>query len=98
MRIQVKVKTRNKKNFVEKTAEGRYRIGVKAAPDKGNANAEIIETLSEYFGVPKACVTIVTGKTSTQKMINIESRGQMVERMLEKVNRRHVKTLKALAG
>jgi uncharacterized protein (TIGR00251 family) len=57
---------------VERTGERDLKVRVKAAPDKGRANDEVIELLSEYFRVPRLCVTIARGAASRNKLIAVE--------------------------
>ena len=47
------------------------KVAVRAAPEKGRANAEIAEVLAEYFGVAPKSVTLVAGATSRQKRFEI---------------------------
>jgi len=50
-----------------------YKIRVKAAPEKGKANKELISFLSQHFNVPKEKISILSGKTEQLKLIKIES-------------------------
>lgn len=56
---------------VEKINAGNYKVWVKARPVKGEANTEMIEVLAEYFGVNKAAVRIVIGKTAREKLVEV---------------------------
>ncbi|MBI2597424.1 DUF167 domain-containing protein [Candidatus Daviesbacteria bacterium] len=40
---------------------------------QGRANQAILKTLAEYFQVPISSVSLVSGYTSKQKIINIEA-------------------------
>jgi len=77
MRIVVKVKTGSKIDEVKKVslpADKRgenYEIKIKARPIEGQANQELIRTLSEFFRVPRDRVTIKSGLKSKNKIINI---------------------------
>ena len=73
MKISVKVKARAKEDRVLKVVEGEYKVWVKTAPEKGRANEAVIAVLSEYFNIPKGRFSIVTGQTSSQKMISIQN-------------------------
>ena len=75
MKVQfnVKVQPRSSAPGVERTGERDLKVRVKAAPDKGRANDEVIELLSEYFHVPRSCFTITRGAASRNKLIAIES-------------------------
>ncbi len=42
-----------------------------AAPVDGAANAELVETLADAFGVPRRAVTILSGQRSRRKRVQI---------------------------
>ena len=70
--INVKVIPRSTASEVAgKTENGILRVKVHAVPEKGKANMEVCRVLSEYFGVPRSNVEIVSGHTSAQKRIRI---------------------------
>lgn len=52
--------------------QGRARIAVAAAPEKGKANAALAEFLADLFGVSKRAVIVVAGKTVPLKTVRIE--------------------------
>jgi len=45
---------------------------VRAAPDKGAANAALLAVIAEAAGVPRSAVTLVSGATARQKQVHIE--------------------------
>ncbi|MFZ8784439.1 DUF167 domain-containing protein [Thermocrinis sp.] len=53
MLIKVKAKPKAKEEYVKRLGEDFYEVAVKEAPEKGRANARIVELLSVYFGVEK---------------------------------------------
>ena len=70
--INVKVLPRSSVSEVAgKTENEVLRVKVHAVPEKGKANMEVCRVLSEYFGVPRSNVEIVSGHTSAQKRIRI---------------------------
>jgi len=71
-RIYVKVTPRSSQNAVSKISEGEYKVRVTAAPEKGKANGAVIDTLAEYFEVPKSSVIIVGGRSTKTKIIDIQ--------------------------
>jgi len=71
MRISLKVTTRAKKEGIEKISENSYRIKVSLPPEKGKANKRVIELLSEEFDIKKQNIRIVSGETSSRKIIDI---------------------------
>lgn len=70
MKLSVTIKPNSKQEKVEKT-EGGYIVYVKEPPVEGKANKAVIKLLSEYFGVPKSQITILSGMRSKQKVIEI---------------------------
>jgi uncharacterized protein len=68
--IDVKVITKASRNCV-KEEEGRVKVYVTAAPEKGKANKAVIELLAKYYGVSKSLITIIQGQTSTHKKIAV---------------------------
>jgi len=52
--------------------QGRARIAVAAAPEKGKANAALTEFVADVLGISKRCVTVVTGATTPLKTLRIE--------------------------
>ncbi len=73
MKIKVKVKARSKVERVEKVGDGLYKVWVKAVPEKGKANEAVIKALSSYLDVPKSSISIVSGRTSSDKILEIPS-------------------------
>jgi len=47
-------------------------VKIAAAPEKGKANREFIDFLSDRLGIKKSCITIVKGETGHSKFIAIE--------------------------
>lgn len=72
MHISVRVKPNSKREGVEKTGENEYTARVHQPPNEGKANDAMIELLSEYFDVAKTRIRIVSGKSSRNKLIEIE--------------------------
>jgi len=69
MKLFVTVKPNAKVNEVKQTDETHFRVAVKAAPKEGKANQAVIAALSDYLAVPKSRLSIVSGKTSKQKIV-----------------------------
>lgn len=70
--LTVKAKPRSKAPGVEEIAPASYRVRVRAAPDRGRANDEIIERLAGHLGVPPSRLTLVRGATSSHKVFRLE--------------------------
>ena len=45
--------------------------GIKAKPEKGEANKEIVKKLAKYFDVDKSKVKIIAGEKSRKKLVEI---------------------------
>lgn len=71
MRITVKVRLNARESKVEKSGD-EYVVSVKSPPVEGRANAELIETLSKYFAIPKSKIRIVAGQKSRKKIVEID--------------------------
>jgi uncharacterized protein (TIGR00251 family) len=70
--LTVKVQARAAKPGVEKTGERAYKVHVKAAPSKGEANAEVIGLLARQLGVARSQFKIVRGETSRYKLVVVD--------------------------
>ncbi len=69
--ISVIPKARHQRCAVD--VRGNLRIHLTSVPEKGRANAELIELLSSALRVPKNAITIVLGGTSRKKRISIDA-------------------------
>lgn len=68
VRLAIKVVTRSSKNRVAGMTGDRLKVCVTAPPEKGRANALVVETLEEFFG---AKVRIVAGETASVKQVEV---------------------------
>jgi hypothetical protein len=73
MKIFVKAKPSSKEERVEKVDDENYIVSVKEPPVKGLANQAIIRSLAEYFKMSQSKISIVSGYTSRNKIIEISS-------------------------
>lgn len=71
MRISVQVKLKG--DFVEEK-NGVLVVGIKALPEKGKANQELIKKLAKHFKVDVSRIKIVSGLSSKNKVVEIRSR------------------------
>ena len=70
--IQVKVAPRSARTeFVEKMDDETLKIRLKAVPEKGRANIELIRFLAKTLNVRKDEVLIISGQTDTRKLVKI---------------------------
>ncbi len=56
--------------------EGVLRVRVKASPEKGRANQELVSFLSQILSLPRGALTIIKGHTSRDKVIAIDGLSQ----------------------
>ncbi len=71
-RIYIKVIPRAKREKIEKISKQEYKIWVTVPPEKGKANQVVIKILSQYFQKPKSLIRIIGGKSSRQKIVDID--------------------------
>jgi uncharacterized protein YggU (UPF0235/DUF167 family) len=60
------------------------KIKVSAAPEKGKANQCLIKFMAEQLGVKKNAISIIAGKTSPVKRVQVM--GMSAETLFEKLN------------
>ena len=71
MIISVQVKFNSFENKVVKLSDLNYEVFVKALPEKGKANLEVVKLLSKYFDVSHKNV-LIKNKISRKKIVVIE--------------------------
>jgi uncharacterized protein len=47
------------------------KVAVRAAPERGKANDELLDVLAEFFGVARAQVCVNAGETSRNKRVRL---------------------------
>lgn len=74
MRLTVKVVPRSSTNeVVGKMANGSLKIKLSSPPVDGKANDALIKLLAKHFSCPKNAISIISGRTSSKKIIEIEN-------------------------
>ncbi len=72
MYLQIKVLPRsNKTEFVERMEDETLKIRLKALPEKGRANQELIQFLSKELKIQKNEIKIISGVTDQRKLVKI---------------------------
>jgi len=72
MKIEIRVIPRSSKNeVVGKMENGVLKIKLTSAPVDGEANESLIKILAKEFNVKKGQIQILKGKTSKNKLIEI---------------------------
>jgi hypothetical protein len=71
MLIKVKIfPCEKKREVIEKSADS-FNVKVKAKPERGLANKELFEALSEHFNISKSKIQIIKGFKERSKIIKI---------------------------
>lgn len=71
MKISVTVKTKSKKEGVEKISDHSFVVRINTPPIEGKANIRVIELLAKYLGQPKTQIRLVKGHKSKNKVFDI---------------------------
>ena len=71
--LTVKVQARSKAPGVEELGPDEFRVRVRAAPEKGRANREVIERLAGHLAVPPSRLTLVRGASSSHKQVRLDT-------------------------
>lgn len=71
MKILVDVKLKSKKSMVQKIDQNHFVVHTTKEPKDNKANVDIVCQLAKYFEVPKSNVTILVGKTTKHKIVEI---------------------------
>jgi len=73
LKIQVKVKPRSKTEDVTREMDvDVYVVRVKEPPVEGRANRAVLKLLAKHLGVPESRLSIVSGLTSKNKVIEMK--------------------------
>jgi len=72
MYLQVKVIPKSRATeFVERMDDDTYKFRLKAAPEKNQANEELVKFLSKSLLVPRNEIKIISGHTDRKKLLRI---------------------------
>ncbi len=69
--IEVRVQPKASHNRIT-VVDGRIKVYVTAAPEKGKANNAVVEVMARELGVPKRMVSIRSGDHSRTKLLEVE--------------------------
>jgi uncharacterized protein (TIGR00251 family) len=70
--LKVKVEPRSSRKGISGVVGDAIKIKLNAPPVGGAANEELIEVLSEEFGIKKTSIRILRGMSSRNKVVEIE--------------------------
>ena len=69
--IKLKVKPNSKQQTIQKEPDGSFTVHLKSPPVDGKANEELIKLLAKKFDLPKSQITIKSGLSSRNKLIEL---------------------------
>lgn len=70
--LEIKVMPQSGRSTLMLDKAGILKCFIKAAPEKGKANEEVVEIIAKIADVSKGAVEIVSGWTSRKKLIRIQ--------------------------
>jgi len=68
----LKAMPRSGKNCCRLDKSGQLKWYLKSAPEKGQANKELIKSIAKALGIPQAAATIIAGATTRVKTIQLD--------------------------
>jgi uncharacterized protein (TIGR00251 family) len=80
--LDIKAVPGSSKSQIAGISENRLRVKIAAAPEDGNANAELRAFLAKTLGCPKKDITLIAGEKSRLKTMALPLAGR---EMLEKI-------------
>ena len=81
--LPVKVSAGASRDGVTGVHDGRLKVSVRTAPEKGKANKAVIALLAQTLGVPRRDLEITRGATSARKTIAV--RGLTRQDVLDRI-------------
>ena len=76
MKLDVKVVPKSSRDRVVGWVGDRLKVAVTAAPERGKANAAVIEVVAEALGVSRSRVRVASGERAPLKTLEIEGVGK----------------------
>jgi uncharacterized protein (TIGR00251 family) len=73
--VRVHVKPRASRSRILGEREGALQVSLAAPPADGEANAELVRTLSRQLRVPQSSIQLVSGRTARTKLIAVHGVG-----------------------
>lgn len=82
MRIRVRIIPGAKQNQLVEHKDGVYKIRLTAPPIDGRANEALLRFLADRVSLAPSCLSIVSGHTNKQKMIEIPLSSEEIQKRL----------------
>lgn len=71
MFLTATVRAGARKRIIEEQPDGSLKIWTNVSPEKGKANKDVVDMLSEYLHIPKSRISLIKGETSSKKIFKI---------------------------
>ena len=71
IKLNIKVIPKSSKTEMIEEKDNFLKIKLKAVPEKGKANVELIKFLAKHFKTPKSNINIIKGETRRNKIVEI---------------------------
>lgn len=71
MFLKIKLHSKSKKQKIEKLDDNKFEIWTKSKAEQNMANLEMVEILSDYLGIEKKKLRLISGHHRPSKMIEI---------------------------
>jgi uncharacterized protein (TIGR00251 family) len=86
--VKVRVQPKASRSGVVGEHAGALKVAVTAAPERGKANAAVVELLAKALDVPKSGVELIAGTTSRDKVLAVRGTSrEAIEALLHKESR-----------
>lgn len=72
MKLKVRVIPKSSMTLVEPQLDGSLKVKLTAVPQKGKANAQLVEVIAKHYNIKKSKVHILKGATSKDKLVEVE--------------------------
>jgi len=72
MKLKVRAIPNSSRILVEPQLDGSLKVKLTAVPQKGKANAQLVEVLAKHYNLKKSKVRILKGATSKDKLVEVE--------------------------
>ena len=76
VRVEIEVKVRASQSRVLGIKANRLSVALAAPPVDGAANAALIETLAEFFDLPRRQIRLIAGERSRRKVVELTGLGK----------------------
>ncbi|WP_149497651.1 DUF167 domain-containing protein [Roseiconus lacunae] len=85
--IEIHARPNAAKNHVGGEHDGRLRVSVTAAPDKGKANKAIQKLLAKTLSIAPSAIELIGGATSRKKRFRIDVSSEVERRLKTELER-----------